>query len=163
MRALGRSCGPDLREHPESRLAHGQLVELGVEATDVLGSAVVAALDLGPTDRQRLPCRLHGAELTRRLGGAEQVDVDLDIEDLLHAADVVVAELLVRVEEGAPALDAGGRVDDLVAVDTAAPALDLVLWMERQLARRTDEVTLGLHVGILGERSRAPQDLTSER
>src|ERR671928_2019056 len=151
MRALGRSCGPDLREHPESRLAHGQLVELGVEATDVLGSAVVAALDFGPTDRQWLPCRLHGAELTRRLGGAEQVDVDLDIEDLLHAADVVVPELLVRIEEGAPALDARGRVDDLVAMDAAAPALDLVLRVKRQLTRPCDEVALGLHVRILGD------------
>jgi hypothetical protein len=70
----------------------------------------------------------------------EQVDVDLDVEDLLHAPDVVVTELLVGVEERAAALEARCRVDDLVAVDTAAPALDLVLWMERQLARPGDEV-----------------------
>jgi hypothetical protein len=36
-------------------------------------------------------------------------------------------ELFVRVEESAVPLDAGGWMDDLVAVDTAAAALDLVL------------------------------------
>ncbi len=43
--------------------------------------------------------RLDGAELTSRLSGPEQVEVDLDVEDLLHAAHVGVAEFLVRVEE----------------------------------------------------------------
>src|SRR5256885_14843187 len=52
-------------------------------------------------------------------------------------------------------------MDDLVAVDAAAAALDLVLRMQRQLARPRDEVALGLHVGILGERTHPPQDLTS--
>src|SRR5947207_7578996 len=52
-------------------------------------------------------------------------------------------------------------MDDLVAVDAAAAALDLVLRMQRQLARPGDEVALGLHVGILGERTHPPQDLTS--
>src|SRR6266496_5487443 len=52
-------------------------------------------------------------------------------------------------------------MDDLVAMDTAAAALDLVLWVQRQLARLGREVALGLHVGILGERTHAPQDLTS--
>src|SRR5205085_5503246 len=96
-----------------------------------------------------------------RLGSPQQVEVDLDVEDLLHATDVGVAELLVRVEEGAVPLDTGGGIDDLVAVDPAAPALDLVLRMQRQLARPGDGVALGLHVGILGELGHPPQDLTS--
>ena len=78
--------------------------------------------------------RPHRTEPTSRsLGRGEQVDVDLDIEDVLHAADVPVPELLDRVEERARFLDAGGGIDDLVAVHLAAPALDLVLWPERQL------------------------------
>src|SRR2546421_4197788 len=99
MPALRRSSGPDLRENPESRLPDGELVELGIEATDVLSAAVVAALDLDATHRERLVRRLDGAELTSRLSGPEQVEVDLDVEDLLHAAHVGVAEFLVRVEE----------------------------------------------------------------
>src|SRR5205823_8944160 len=161
--ALGRSGGADLRKNAECRLAHRQLVELGVEAADVLGAAVVAALHVGAAERQRPAGRLHGAELAGPFGGLEQVDVDLDVEDLLHTTDVVVAELLVRVEEGATSLDACRRVDDLVAVDTAAPAFDLVLWVQRQLTRPADEVALGLHDGILGELARAPQDLTTAR
>jgi len=43
--------------------------------------------------------RLDSAELTARLRGPEEVEVDLDVEDLLHAAHVGVAEFLVRVEE----------------------------------------------------------------
>jgi hypothetical protein len=73
-----------------------------------------------------------------------------------------VAELLVGVEERAVALDAGGGMDDLVAVDAAAAALDLVLRVQRELAHPGDEVSLGLHVGILGERTHPPQDLTSK-
>jgi hypothetical protein len=46
-------------------------------------------------------------------------------------------------------------------VNAAAPALDLVLGVERQLTGRGDEVAFGLHIGILGERMRPPQDLTS--
>ena len=42
------------------------------------------------------------------------------------------AELLVGVDERAGALDARRRVHDLVAVDLAAPALDLVLRPQRQ-------------------------------
>ena len=120
-------------------------------------------IDLDATHRQRLARGLDRAELARGIGRAQEVDVDLHVEDLLHAADVGVAELLVRVEERALGLDARGRVDDLVAMDTAAPAFDLVLWVQRQRARAADEVALGLHGWILGERLRAPQDLTTGR
>ena len=99
-------------------------------------AALVAPLDLGAAHRQRLALRPHRAEAAApRSAVAQQVEVDLDVEDLLHAADVGVPELLERVEERARALDAGAGIDDLVAVDLAAAALDLVLWMERQLGR----------------------------
>ena len=94
---------------------------------------VVGLLDLDPAHRQRLALRADRAESAApALGLPQQVDVDLDLVDLLHAADVGVPELLVRVDERARAVDAGGRVDDLVAVHSAPPALDLVLGPERQ-------------------------------
>jgi hypothetical protein len=54
-------------------------------------------------------------------------------------------ELLVRVEKRTTALGARGGVDHLVAMDTAAPAFDLVLRMKWKLTRRQGEVALGLH------------------
>jgi len=90
-------------------------------------------------------CRLDGTELAGCLGGTQQLEVDLDVEDLLHAADVGVPELFVRVEEGTATLGASCGVDHLVAMDTAAPAFDLVLRMKRKLTRRCGEVALGLH------------------
>src|SRR6478672_2266620 len=84
---------------PETRFTHREFVELGVDAADVFGAAVVAALDLDAAHRQRLVRRLDGAELATRLRGPQEVEVDLDVEDLLHATHVGVAELLVRVEE----------------------------------------------------------------
>ena len=68
-----------------------------------------------------------------RLGLLEEVEIDLDVVDLLHAADVRVPVRLVRIEEGAGVRDAGGRMDDLVAVDAAAPALGLLLRPKRKL------------------------------
>ena len=77
---------------------------------------------------------LHGPEpalpLLRLL---ERVEVYLDVVDLLHAADVRVPPLLVRVEERAGARDACGRVYDLVAVDPAAATFGLVLWPQGKL------------------------------
>ena len=69
---------------------------------------------------------------------AEEVEVDLDLVDLLHAPHVGVPELFVRIDERAGALHTGGRIDDLVAVDGAATALHLVLRAKRQslLGRR---------------------------
>jgi hypothetical protein len=51
-----------------------------------------------------------------------------------------VPELLVGVDERAAALDAGTRVHDLVAMDSAAAALDLVLRAERKLGRCLDRL-----------------------
>src|SRR5262245_36307193 len=81
-----------------------------------------------------MPGGPHGAEaVTRALGRREQVDVDLDVEDVLHAPDVAMAELLDRVEERTTLGDTRGGIDDLVAVHPAPAALDLVLGPERQL------------------------------
>ena len=62
-----------------------------------------------------------------------------------------MAELLVRVHEGARALDARGRVDDLVAMHLAPAALQLVLGPERKLRDGQCLEALGrlLHDGIV--------------
>ena len=110
------------------------------------------ARDVRLAHRQRRPHGLHRAEaVTAPLGLLEHRQVDLDGEDLLHAADVPAAELLVRVDERARALDAGRRVHDLVAVDIASPALDFALWMERQrFAGDAEEMSIGRIVGTSG-------------
>src|SRR5206468_52118 len=72
---------PDLSEDSERRLADRQLVELRVEAADVLGAAVVAALDVDTAHRQRLVRRADCAELARLLGRLQEVEVDLDVVD----------------------------------------------------------------------------------
>jgi hypothetical protein len=124
-----------LREDPEARLAERELVELGVDAPELVLSPLVAAVDLDAAHRKRLPIRANGAELSSLLGLEHQPEVDLDIEDLLHAPDVGATELYERIEERTGPLDARRRVDDLVAMNLAAPTLDLVLWMERELLR----------------------------
>ena len=110
-------------------------MELRVDAPELVLSSLVTALDLDAAHRKRLPVRAHGSESPMSLGLEHQGEVDLDVEDLLHAADVRPPELDERVEERTGALDARGRVDDLVAVNLAAAALDLVLRMERELLR----------------------------
>src|ERR1051326_643771 len=93
-------------------------MELGVLAPELAGPfGAVALLHLDVTHRQRAPRRAHRPESTAaRFGRAQQLEVDLDAVDLLHAADVRVPELLERVHERTRALDARGGVDDLVAV-----------------------------------------------
>src|SRR5207248_9537580 len=93
------SLAGDSREDAERRLADRQLGELGVHAAELVGSALVAALDLHRAHRERPADRLHGAEAAlARPGGAEQVEVALDPVDLLHAADERVAVVLVGVD-----------------------------------------------------------------
>jgi hypothetical protein len=116
-------------------------VELGVHATEVVGPADVRALDLRVTHRERIAIGLDSTEARRPgFGFFEELEVDLDPEHLLHAADVRPADFLEGVEERARAGDAGARVDDLVAVDPTAAALDLVLGAERKLPRRTSDL-----------------------
>src|SRR5439155_2063373 len=118
----------DLREDAKRRLADRELEELGIPAAELVRPALVAALDLDLAHRQRLPLRLHRAKADApALRGLQEVEVDLDLEDLLHAPHVGVPELLVCVDERTRAGETGGRVDDLVAVDVAVAALDLVL------------------------------------
>jgi hypothetical protein len=116
-------------------------VELGVHAAEVVGAADVRALDLGLAHRQWVSAGPDSTEARGTgFGFAEQLKVDLDREDLLHAADVGPPHLLERVEEGTRPLEASARVNDLVAVDPAPAALDLVLRPERKLLRRTDDL-----------------------
>src|SRR5204863_514648 len=113
--------------------------------------ALVARLDLDLAERQRRGDHPHGAEAAApRLGLPQEIEVDPDLVDVLHAADVRVPELLIRVEERAGLLDAGGRVDDLVAVHFAAAAFDLVLRAQRELARTRGRLLAHLHTGIVG-------------
>src|SRR4051812_495818 len=100
---------PDLGENAEGRPADGQLRKFGVDAPELAAALVVGLLDLDPAHRQRLPPRADRPEAAAppfRL--AQQVDVDLDVVDLLHAADVGVPELFVGVDERAGAVNAGG-------------------------------------------------------
>jgi hypothetical protein len=116
-------------------------VELGVHAAEVVGPADVGALHLRPAHRERIPVRLDSAEARGAdLCFFQQLEVDLNAEDLLHAADVRPAGFLERIEERARAFDTGRRVDHLVAVHPAAAALDLVLRPERQLPQRTGDL-----------------------
>jgi len=121
-------------------------VELRIEASELVAPVVVAALDLDVAHRQRrCGCPDRPEALAPRFRLAQEVEVDVDCEDVLHAADVRMPELLVRVEEGAAALDAGGWIHDLVAVNFAATAFDLVLRSEWKLARRGRRLLACLH------------------
>ena len=101
-----------------------------------------ARVDLGLAHRQRPPIRPHGAEaVAPPLGRTKHVDVDLGLEHLLHAAHEGVAVLLVGVDERARAGEARRRIHDLLAVDLAHPALDLVLRSKRQGQRQLGDLT----------------------
>jgi hypothetical protein len=116
-------------------------VELGIHAAEVVGPAEVRALHLGLTHRQRVPRRLDGTEARcSGFGFLQELEVDLDPEDLLHAPHVGPTDFLVGVEEGARARHAGGGIDHLVAVDPAAAALDLVLRAEWKLPLGTSDL-----------------------
>src|SRR5262245_183955 len=150
----------DLRDDAEARRSHRQLEELRVHAAELIGLRVVAARDLDLAHRQRLPRRADGAEAAALLRGEQEVEVDLDVEDLLHAADVGVPDFLERVQKRAVLLHAGAGMNHLVAVDVAAAAADLVLWPKWELSRRRG-LSLVCHVGIVRAGHRAPQDLTN--
>jgi len=68
-------------------------------------------------------------------GFLQELEIDLHREDPLHAPHVGATDLLEGIEKGAGARETGGWIDDLVAVDSAAAALDLVLWSEREAPR----------------------------
>jgi hypothetical protein len=116
-------------------------VELGIHTAEVVGPAEVRALHLGAAHRQRVASGLNSTEARcSGFGFLQELEVDLDPEDFLHAPDIGAADFLEGVEERAGALDTGSRVDDLVAVDPAAAALDLILWTERELPERTSDL-----------------------
>ena len=76
------------REDAERRRSHRQLVELGVDAAELAAAVLVAGArprtwHIGSGSR----IASHRAEaVAPALGGAEQVEVDLDLVHLLHAA-----------------------------------------------------------------------------
>jgi len=110
------------------------LVELRVAAPELVTAALVAGCNLDLAHRQR---SAGGADPTESvaslLGGAQQVEIELDRVDPLHAPDILVPPGLVCVDERARPLDARAGIDDLVAVDLAPPTFDLVLRPEREL------------------------------
>ena len=56
--------------------------------------------------------------------------------------DEGVTVVLIGVQEGTVALDAGSGIHDLVAVNPAPPALDLVLRTKWELGRRRGAICL---------------------
>ena len=111
--------------------SRGELEELGVDAAALVGPVLVARRDLGAAHRQR---PAHGAdcpEAALAAASPPKLEVDLDGVDLLHAADVRPSPLLVGIEERACAVDAGARIDDLVAVNLAPATFGLLLRSER--------------------------------
>ena len=116
--------------------ADRQLVELGVDAAELVAPAEVGALHVRPAHRQRLPTGPNSTEARGPgFGFLQELKVDLDGEDPLHAPHVGAADFLERVEEGTRPRETGGRVDDLVAVNSTPAALDLVLGPEREAPR----------------------------
>src|SRR6266496_3049248 len=113
-------------------------MELRIHAAELPCPLVpVALLHLDAAHRQRCPCGAHRSEtLAVPFCFTQHLQVDLGAVHLLHAADVRVPELLEGVQEGTCAIDAGGWIDDLVAVDLTAPAFELILWSERELGYR---------------------------
>jgi len=107
-------------------------VELRIDAAELARPRLVAGLDRHLAHRERRPRRPDGPEAAAPgLRLFQEVDVDLDVEDLHQAAHIGVPEFLVRIGERTAALEARAREDDLVAVDLAAAAFDLVLGSER--------------------------------
>src|SRR5437660_12665685 len=96
-----RSCAGsvrDAREDSERGALARELVELRVAAPELIAAARVAGDHLRLTHRKRGPPGTNRAEArARRLGLLEQLEIDLDVVDLLHAADVRPAPCLVRV------------------------------------------------------------------
>ena len=120
-------------EHAERRAFSRELVELRVPAAEIVLPAGIGRDHLDIAHRERRPPGAHCAEATALgLGGLEQRQVDLDVEHLLHAPHVRPSPGLVRIDERARHAQAGPGIDDLLAVDGAVAALDLVLGPERE-------------------------------
>src|SRR5712691_7361212 len=124
---LGTSVGLEAVAEVELRgLALRLLEEAGVHAVERLAVTVVRALDRGAALGQRQAGHLHAAvAVPSALRLLEQRDVDLAPEDLVHAAHVAGAGLLVVVEIEVLATrgDATGRMHHAVAERAALAAL----------------------------------------
>src|SRR3954447_1467046 len=109
----------------ERRVRLRALEEAGVDAVERVAVAVVRALHGRPAAADRIAGHLDSAEaVARALGLVEHIDVDLDAEDLVHAAHVAAPSLLVvvEIEVRAAGGDAAGRVHHAVAEGAALPA-----------------------------------------
>src|SRR5262249_47770079 len=125
---VGQVC-----DHPKCRRSRRQLVEFRVDAAELAGAMREARIDLRAAHRERPSRRPDSPEaLAAPLRRAQHLDIDLGLEHLLHAAHEAVAVLLVRVDERARAVETRRGVDDLLAVDLALSALDLVLRPQRE-------------------------------
>ncbi len=135
-------------------------MELGNATAELVLAVRIRPDDLNLAHRQRgAPCT-HGAEAAAaRLGLLEEVEIDLDVVDLLHAPDVRVPPRLVGVDERTRHPQARTGVDDLLAVDVAVAARHLVLDPEREL----DPCWSFLHDPIVFTVRHPPQDLTNSR
>src|SRR5665811_1308982 len=104
------------------RPAIGAVEEASIDALVLFAGIRVGALDRERAVRQRRAGHLHAAEAARP---QHRVELDLGAEDLLHAADVLGPAQRVdeAVEVVAAELDAGTRLDHLVAERTALTAL----------------------------------------
>ena len=152
LRCRRRRC-----EDAERRAFAGELVELGDAAAEVVLAVRIRADDLDLAHGQRRPAGAYGAEAAPTCFGLlEQLEVDLDFVDLLHAPDVRVAPCLVGVDERAGHAQARTGVHDLLAVDVAMTAADLVLDPEREL----DPCSGVVHSPDCVHHGRSAQDLT---
>src|SRR6188472_2176051 len=151
----------DVREHAEARPLERELVELGVPAAELVEAMLVTGRDLRVAHGQRASPRLHRAEpVATTLELTEHVHVDLDVEHLVEAPHEGVAPRLVGVNEGAPAGNAGARIDDPVAVHLAAAARELVLRAEGYVRGRLLDRNELVHDRIVSRPGRLAQDLT---
>ncbi len=101
------------------------LEESRVDASERIANSRVGPLDRHAALRQRETGELHTAEaVARSLGVFEQRHVDLDLEDLVHAAHVARtrALIVVEVEVGAARFDAARWVNYAIAERTALAA-----------------------------------------
>ena len=142
-----------------------ELEELRVAAADLVVATLVARRRPRRRTSGAAPSRLARRRSPARRPSAalEQVEVDLDVEHLLHAPHVRVPPRLVGVDERARhrAMQAAG-VHDLVAVHLAAAALDLVLRPQRELRRGRGAGYIA-HAGMVRSPGALRARLDSER
>ena len=138
----------DPREHAERRRPCRQLAELRIEAAELALTVPRRRLHRGVAHRQRRRAAPRTAPNPSRVRSAA-VSISTSIsasKTRCRQPMYRVPVLLVGVDEGTRPLETRRRVDDLLAVDLAAPALGLVLRMQGK--RRGSR--LRCHASIVG-------------